>query len=105
MTRYIIDGKIAPRPSLLRVRSRIHFSASRMAGLRIISGPRLSHTLRATSSWRKSADRRSRFGSLKVLPGTISSSRVNPAGTGRVSVLAWMIDSGITIARVHDDIS
>ena len=76
-----------------------------MAGFRIISGPRLSHTLRATSSWRKSAERRSRFGSLKVLPGTISSSRLKPAGTGRVSVLAWMIESGITIARVHDDIS
>ncbi len=105
MIRYIIDGKIAPRPSLLRVRSSTHFSASRMADFRIISGPRLSHTFNATSSWRNSAENRSRFGSRKLLPGTTSSSKLKPAGTGRLSVLAWMMESGITIARVQEDIS
>ena len=85
--------------------SRIHFSASRIAGFRIISGPRVAHTLSAMSSCRNSAESRSRFGSLKLFPGTTSSSRVKPGGTGRVSVFAWMMVSGITIARVQDDIS
>ena len=96
---------MAPSPSLFRVWSSTHFSASRIAGLRIISGPRVAHIFSAMSSWRNSAESRSRFGSLKLLPGTTSSSRVKPAGTGRVSVLAWMMVSGITIARVQDDIS
>ena len=32
-------------------------------------------------------------------------SSVNPAGTGRCGFMACTIDSGITIARVHEDIS
>ena len=37
-------------------------------------------------------------------PGKYSSSRVKPAGTGRCGFAACTIESGITIARVHDDI-
>ena len=37
-------------------------------------------------------------------PATNSSFSLNPAGTGRCGFIACTIDSGITMARVHEDI-
>jgi len=47
----------------------------------------------------------SSLGKPNGTPGASNSLKSNPAGTGRFGSIACTIESGITIARVHDDIS
>src|SRR2546430_13797351 len=70
-------------------------------------GPTRSHIFRNRSSARKQLrqlkKRRSRSGCMGA-PGKYDSSSVNPAGTGRRGFEECTTESGITMARVHDDI-
>src|SRR6185437_10924508 len=69
--------------------------------------PCLSHHFSARSNFRKKLRQEKKPSSLRkagLAPGSQSSSRVNPAGTGRRGFEECVIASGITMVRVHDDI-
>src|SRR5687768_8888435 len=108
MMAYIIGGKIAPKPSEYFVRSSIHCSPRKIAFFRMLFDPYLSQNFPTRSRLRKMFRQVRYRRSLNQLhlapPGTNSSFRLKPSGTGRRGFKAWTIDNGMTIARVQEDI-
>src|ERR1039457_90398 len=98
---------MAPSPSEWCNRSTIQFLAFSTARRRTDLLPLRSHHLSNLSKLRKKLCQVKKEGSwwkAGLTPGSQSSSRVRPAGTGRRGLEACTMESEITIARVHEDI-
>src|SRR5579875_3287498 len=98
---------MAPSPSEPSKWAIIHSAHLFTAKRRMKFGPKRSHFFKKRSRRRKKLRQlknlRSRSGKMGA-PGRKSSFKLKPAGTGRRGLAACRMESGMTMARVQDDI-